>query len=526
MKKVRFSLSAKIFAGVFLVLALLITIDVWSLYQLQKIGHQLRLLKRGYLPLTKLSSHLVASQLDKKSDTQLLFTLPHEQWPQSLFQRLQYSWVIIRDLNQSRRILTRLSQQSPQHRQPVLKKLENSLDKVSHLLALYHQTLSKLQSDITSPHIKPNHISHQVSLFRQYDRDLRRESDLFSLQVDFQLTQVVLQTEREERQAVLILLLFSILALSIVVIVLLLSHIPLRRIQRLVEGTQRISAGDYHLELHIPLGDEIGVLANAFENMARSLAERDHHLRQKQRELEDAYQELQISSQRLTRSERLAAIGQVAAQITHEVRNPLNAIGLNLELLEEDLQMLTNATEALAVLRSTMNEVERLTLITEEYLRFARLPPPQLEPTDLNALISDTMTFLRHELSDMKIHWQLALASTLPMLNADQGQLHQALLNLIRNAIQAATSLPDHSAELYISTQKNNTGGVKIEICDNGPGIPPEKRDQLFTPFFSTKDGGTGLGLPLTYQIIQSHGGTITYHSRENGGTRFVLIFP
>jgi two-component system NtrC family sensor kinase len=242
-------------------------------------------------------------------------------------------------------------------------------------------------------------------------------------------------------------------------------------------------------------------------------------------ELEEAYHELQISSERLLRSERLAAIGQLAAQITHEIRNPLNAIGLNLELLEEDIQQLPNAAEGIAVLQATLDEVERLTLITEEYLRFARLPPPRLESADINPILSDTMEFLSSELLERNIEWELELAPSLPLINVDVQQLRQALLNLLRNAMQAATSDTGRDGELFVSTHLLENG-VEIVIRDNGPGIPQEIQEEIFDPFYSTKEEGTGLGLPLTQQIIVGHGGSIVCDSENGLGTSFVMVFP
>ncbi len=521
MKQVHLSLSTKLLAGVGFVLFLLLSVDLWSLYRLQLIGDQLRLLKRGYLPLTKLASHMDAWQFNKKPDTQRLLTSSPAGWSTSLFQRLRYTGVLFQ---QSQAQLQGWVQHgSPQNRL-MLQKLQLSTLRIAKYLRLYHISLLRLEQHVK--HRSPRAVRlASLATFRRRDRLLRREIRQLGREMDARLAQVVVQAERAERRSTLALVLLSILAILVSLVVLILSRRSLARIPKLVEVTQRIGAGDYQLKVDMPSKDEIGVLAEAFNRMARSLEERERKLAQKRQELEEAYRELQVSSERLLRSERLAAIGRLAAQITHEVRNPLNAIGLNLELLEEDTEQLPNATEALAVLHATMEEVERLTQITEEYLRFAALPPPRLESAYVNPLLAGTMEFLAGELLQRNISWEVLLADDLPAINVDQRQLRQALLNLLHNAIQAAASDPDRDGELFITTRLVPEG-VEIKICDNGPGIPEEERKEIFDPFFTTKEEGTGLGLPLTQQIIVGHGGTISCHSRETGGTCFVVVFP
>ncbi|TNE44201.1 MAG: HAMP domain-containing protein [Deltaproteobacteria bacterium] len=521
MRQIHLSLSTKLLAGVGLVLVMLLSVDVWSLYRLRKIGDQLRLLKRGYLPLTKLASHLDAWQFNKRPDTQRLLQTPPSRWTVSLVRRLRYEGGL---LKRSMGNVQRWVEQGSAYEKATLKQLTKALKDLNLLFVRYHGELDRL-ARVANPKTKGSLSANWRAIFLELDRLLRRSIRQLGQQMDARLAQVVVQAERTERRSTLTLVLLSLMALLVSSVVLILSRRSLARVSALVEWTRRIAAGDYQHNIKITSKDEIGVLADAFHRMAQALEERERHLAQKREELEEAYHELQISSERLLRSERLAAIGQLAAQITHEIRNPLNAIGLNLELLEEDIQQLPNAAEGIAVLQATLDEVERLTLITEEYLRFARLPPPRLESADINPILSDTMEFLSSELLERNIDWELELAPSLPLINVDVQQLRQALLNLLRNAMQAAASDTGRDGELFVSTQLLENG-VEIVIRDNGPGIPQEIQEEIFDPFYSTKEEGTGLGLPLTQQIIVGHGGSIVCDSENGLGTSFVMVFP
>lgn len=504
-----------------MVLFMLIAVDLWSLYQLRSIGDQLRLLKRGYLPLAKLASHLDAWQFNKNPDTQLLLLSRPTQWPPTLLRRLRYHGGL---LSQAEEHLRRWVQQGMANHRHTLRKLQEQITQLSQSLREYHEALQNLYMAKPSPSWLRS-AEQRREIFRERDRTLRRYIQQLGRDMDVRLTQVVVQTERTERRAMLTLLLLSGVAFLMSIVILFLSRRSLARIPRLVELTQRIGEGDYQHRVPISSRDEIGILADAFHHMAQSLEERERHLAQQRAALEDAYHELQISSERLLRSERLATIGQLAAQITHEVRNPLNAIGLNLELLEEDIEQLPHARESMAVLQATMKEVERLTLITEEYLRFARLPLPRLEFAAINPILRDTMEFLAPELEEKGVFWDLSLQEPLPLINIDIQQLRQALINLLRNAMQAASGNKTRTGMIEIFTEQVE-GGIVIKIRDNGPGIPENLQQKIFDPFYSTKEGGTGLGLPLTREIIVGHGGQITCYSREHEGTTFTLIFP
>ncbi len=233
---------------------------------------------------------------------------------------------------------------------------------------------------------------------------------------------------------------------------------------------------------------------------------------------DDVTEELATKA-RLIQSERLAAMGKMAAHVTHEVRNPLSSIGLNVELLAEDVG--ERSAETSKLLRAIQREVDRLAGITEEYLRLARLPAPRLEPENLGDVVTEVAHFVGREMEASATRLSVDVAPDLPPVHADEAQVRQALLNLVRNA-REATEQGGH-IELGARAAED---GVVITVRDDGPGIATEQRERIFDLFFSTKERGTGLGLSLTQQIVLAHDGRIRCDDAPGGGTLFSLWFP
>jgi signal transduction histidine kinase len=326
------------------------------------------------------------------------------------------------------------------------------------------------------------------------------------------------RAEEDERTTSLAVIIIASVALILSLLMLWMSQLTLRPIRHLRESARRIAAGDYHERVRVTTGDEIGQLAVEFNTMAESLMKRDVELERQREEL--------------LRSDRLAVIGKLAAQITHEVRNPLSSIGLNAELLEEELEDLEDAGEAKASLGAIIREVQRLKSITEEYLQFARLPRPDLASVDVGALLGQFLTFLQHEVKEAGV--QLTSRGIVPSLEggpppvrADADQLRQAILNISRNAIEALRGV-DGPRELEVSLEPRPGGGVRVRIADNGPGIDDALRERIFEPFVTGKSHGTGLGLALTREIVVEHGGSIEAVSplADGRGTAFVIELP
>jgi two-component system NtrC family sensor kinase len=272
----------------------------------------------------------------------------------------------------------------------------------------------------------------------------------------------------------------------------------LRPLRVLRARAQQVAGGDYARRIAVSSHDEIGELVREFDLMAAAIQERE---------------------QRLIRSERLATVGRMAAQITHEVRNPLASIGLYAELLGDEIA--EKGPEPRRLLSSIASEVDRLTEITENYLRFARFPEAKLEAEDLGAIATSVLEFSRAELAQAGIALDLQVADGLPEVSADESQLRQALLNLVRNAREAMTA----GGRLRVVVDAGD-GGVRLRLSDTGSGIPEADLAKIFDPFFSTKDKGTGLGLALVQQIVAEHGARIDVESPTGQGTTFTLTFP
>jgi len=238
---------------------------------------------------------------------------------------------------------------------------------------------------------------------------------------------------------------------------------------------------------------------------------------------DDVTDAIRVKKQLLA-AERLAAVGSLSAQVAHEVRNPLSAIGLNAELLEEEFATglaEPKREEAAALLRAIAEEIERLTQITEGYLELTRLPRPELRDVDLNQVVGDLFSMLDEELKGHHVTVELELATPPPRGWADPGQLRQALLNIVRNSREA---MPN-GGTLRVQTHRGGDTS-RIEIGDSGPGIPSNVVPRVFEPFYTTKREGTGLGLSLTQQIASEHAGSVTVNSRPPDGTTIVLTLP
>lgn len=286
--------------------------------------------------------------------------------------------------------------------------------------------------------------------------------------------------------------------------------LTLRPLRHLTEAVRGLASGDWSQRISIPgsRDDEVRQLAGEFNLMAGALEERER---------------------RLLRGERLAAAGQLAAQITHEIRNPLSSVALNAELLEDELEGAT--PEAHDLLAKISKEVDRLTAVTEGYLRFARRPKPELARVDLRAELVGLLDFIAPELGQAGVDVDTRLPEGPVMVDGDGNQLRQVFMNLVRNAQEAAVGEeppdPEHPPRIGVAMEcKDDT--VRVVVSDNGPGIglPPDKMDRIFEAFYTRKARGTGLGLPMVQQIVLDHGGVVRVAQTGPQGTRFEVSLP
>lgn len=271
-----------------------------------------------------------------------------------------------------------------------------------------------------------------------------------------------------------------------------------------------VARGEYESAVVEDMPGEFGELAHEFNRMAEAIRDRDARLNDQQKEL--------------LHQERLATVGHMSAQITHELRNPLTSIGLNSELLMEELELSPDSGalgDARGLLVNIIREVERLREITEEYLRFARLPRPERVPVSLEQVANDLVTFVRSEMDRAEVRIRVdADPHGRPAL-IDPNQVRAALLNLVRNAREAC---PEGG---HVVVRVRTLGDhATLSVKDDGPGMTDEVRERLLEPFFSTKPQGTGLGLPMVQKIVQAQNGRLRIESAQGKGTEVMMDLP
>lgn len=222
-----------------------------------------------------------------------------------------------------------------------------------------------------------------------------------------------------------------------------------------------------------------------------------------------------------TDGKELEQMSTLARELVHEIRNPLNSISLNLQLLEEDLPNAQKDREDLEKrLRRIRGEVEHLDRILTDFRRYATLSPLTLEPCDLVMLIGEVLDFNEPEAQRQNIEVVREIQE-LPPVQLDRAQFKQALLNLIINAHQAM----EDEGKLTVRARTLN-GQIQIDVEDTGEGIDPSIFNRIFDRFFSTKENGTGVGLAIVKQVIENHGGSVRAKRQPDQGTTFSILLP
>lgn len=277
-------------------------------------------------------------------------------------------------------------------------------------------------------------------------------------------------------------------------------------IQRLLAAMKRAEQGEPDVKADEGRPDEIGLATRRFDETFAAL-------QLAQRELHAMYEE------RMVRADRFAMVGQMATGLAHEIKNPLAGLSGALELLAEDLASSPVQGEVVAEMR---HQVQRLASIMESLLNFARPPPAKLEATDVHRPLEKALFLLGQQRSKVPIIIHRQLGAELPVVYADPGHLEQVFLNLGLNALQV---MGTKGGSLTVRSAVR-AGEVVVEFQDTGPGIPPELRPSIFTPFFTTRSNGTGLGLALSMRLVNQHGGRLEFTCPDTGGTTFTVTLP
>jgi signal transduction histidine kinase len=225
-------------------------------------------------------------------------------------------------------------------------------------------------------------------------------------------------------------------------------------------------------------------------------------------------------------AERLAVVGSMAAQVAHEIRNPLGAISLNLDLIGEEINPRASSNAQLSgechiLLREMRSQVLRIHQVLQEYLRFGRMPKSERAVLSLNGLLEEKLNFVQPLLDQKHVDLNRTLDPKLPPVHGDAEQLWEALLNLIRNAVDAMPA----GGNLTVSAKRNGADAL-VSISDSGRGMTEEAARNLFVPFFTTKSDGTGLGLAYAPRVINEHGGKIDCITARGKGSTFSIQLP
>ncbi len=640
----KFSLATKIFLGFSLVLTVFGTVPMFGLARLNSVRDQLNVVNRTYLPIKSLVAEIDSKQnaIRTAMDSVLKFSELDVQRTQLMSIGASFRRSMKSRLAQVNNLLRRIEPQSLSVRDSIfIPELKNRLKKIKQRSDEYSSSIEWMVQSLELHPLSKD----EISGLRRIGRKLSREVRVLKLNLKNMIASKMLSLEQDESSAIGVLIWLTILSIVVGIIVTTFSLLSLRPIKRLASAARSISKGDFSPVIEAESNDEFGLLATEFNNMARSLGQRQEQLVRQQEQLEEVNRQLRQSSidlalmklynehiirslhngilvadasgevttinpaaqklwgllpqdtigrrlkelpiaqfmkelieswekvlrrqqhmlfealefktgdarqvlvdlyvspllgtggdtqgvllvgqdvteevrtkQALIHSERLAAIGRMSAVVAHEIRNPLSSIGLNTELLQEEVDEagMGKDSEAQSILSSISREVERLTEVTDAYLHLARLPKPNLQPHEINTILGDLLRFMSGEFESNHIELRLELDPDAGFVDADEAQIRQALLNLLKNS---AESISDGGV-LRVRTERSDSV-VLITISDTGRGIAEDNLSRIFEPFFSTREGGTGLGLALTQQIISEHGGSIDCKSKPGKGTTF-----
>ena len=283
-------------------------------------------------------------------------------------------------------------------------------------------------------------------------------------------------------------------------------------IKKLAEASQEIAGGNLTVRVEATSNNELGDLAEAFNAMASSLKQRDEKLKE-------------FTKSKIMESERLALIGQLAANVAHELNNPLQGIVTYSHLLLENMPDDCESEKTSTSIQRIVTQANRCRDIIRGLLDFSRQRKPDATVCNINSVMQECLTFIENQASFQNIEFVNRFEPELPMILVDPSQMQQVFLNMIINAAEAM----EEGGELTLQTKLDTTGDfISIEISDTGHGIPEEDFDRLFDPFFTTKEvgHGTGLGLAISYGIVKEHKGTINVESTLGKGTTFIIRLP
>ncbi|MCL2011356.1 MAG: ATP-binding protein [Cystobacterineae bacterium] len=509
----RISLATRILIGFAAVLIASSTVSLVSILTIRQNQIEVQLLSNGYLQLAKILADIQTLHYAYEKETALLAEEREPALQQQLARLalMYFPGAILTKMNEGTALAHNALNTAPHSEKAALENFETHFAEASKRYAAYEKDskniLERIAQADESLNLEEsfNHLQKQELAFHNHLQFLQ---NALSNRILVRLSKA---QDREQKNGILIVAL-SIVSVLIGLLATIVSTRHLRPILTLHKGIAAIREGDYSAFLGLKGDDDMALLAREFDAMVLALKERQSLLEKQQSQLLQAKQ--------------LAAAGRISAQLAHEVRNPLSSIGLNAELLLEQLgqtQFSTpeQKTETEELLLAIIREVDRVTEITEEYLKLARLPPPSLQREDVNALTQSILHFHEEELRNANISIETAFFPLPLFCKVDEAQIRQVILNLLKNAKEA---MPEGGL-LRIYTKEENAF-VHIGFADSGKGIAADILSEIFKPFFTTKEGGSGLGLALSTQLLHMQGGSLEVATTSPEGTAFVLRLP
>lgn len=498
----RSSISSRIFLGLLAVTVVFSGTMVYSLYNHHATVGELQLLNRGYLTISFSIVEMRATQ--RVYNVLLERVLDDPDPPQtlgSLASARRLRPMILDDLRKVVEDIRSDTRFADERR--FLDRVHEDLDGIEKLYdqgAEDHVLLTTL--------VRDGNTSEAEDLFASLrDQESEIETTLRHLQSAsvHRINRLAASAEGRQSQALWMFTALILASLGLALLVTLYIRNLLLPLADLRRGAEAIGRGDLDHRIQIRRTDEIGRTATEFNQMVEALQERDRRLRH---------------------AERLAAVGKMASHIAHEVRNPLSSVGLNAEMIADEASSLPaseSRDEIVALSRRVGEEVDRLTGITRQYLELGRLPSPEPVSTPIGDLLERVVEFLGPDLEERSVALELVADGEGPVVSVDPDQMKQVIINLVRNAGQAMDESEDRRIEIRVV---ESTGSVRISVKDSGHGMDAADTERIFEPFYSTREGGTGLGLSLTRHVVDEHGGRIECFSERGRGTTFVITLP
>lgn len=479
------SIRAKVVGCFVAVIVLFGGVSTWNYSKSLHTNSRLGLVNDLFLPLSRIVAHIQSDTQGLVDDIQRYYFQSKNNSEESTFSRMVrdlYPYLIDKRFAKS---ISLLEGQAP----------DASVTRLKSLLTTSRSTFKKMAS------------AREPDAFEGFYVQLRAQLKRISSYLDDEAQSIARLAQAEGRENLISGLFLSLLAAVLGVFTVWLSHRVLTPLPHLIESIKKISDGDFNQSLKVRSSDkdEIAELAREYNRMLDALKEQSAQITEQQKEL--------------LQSERLAAVGQLSAEIVHEIRNPLNSMSLNVDWLQQELDGVSE--EVGETLQSISKEIERLHWITESYLVRARVPRKEGETAPVHELIEEILNFSQEEYRRKRIRIEKIFSDKEIKVNTDRSRLKQALLNVFRNAKDA---MPNGGILRISSEVKENV--FQIRISDTGYGMNETTRNRAFKPFFTTKTTGTGLGMMLTKSIVEEAQGTIQCESEIGKGTTFTFQFP